>query len=54
MTSGKPLSNTQMALGISVALLISAVPVYLAIKGNPWPCIALLVASKVFLMWRKK
>lgn len=49
-----PLTNGQMALTISIVLAGSAVPVYLAIKGNPWPCAALLVASQAYLMMRRR
>jgi len=45
-TKKKPLSHAQMAKAITIALAGGAIPVYLAIKGNPWPCIALFVASQ--------
>lgn len=48
------LTHGQMALAISIVLAGGAIPVYLAIKGNPWPCIALVVASKAYLMIRRR
>ena len=54
MNARKPLTNAQMAFAISIAVIGCAGPVYLAIKGNPWPCIALFIASKLFLVYRKK
>ncbi|CAG9170395.1 hypothetical protein [Cupriavidus pinatubonensis] len=50
----KPLTDGQMALAISIALAGGAIPVYLAIKGNPWPCVALFVASQAYLMFRRR
>lgn len=53
-TKKKPLSHAQMAFAISLVLAGSAIPVYLAIKGNAWPCIALVVASQAYLMVRRR
>ncbi|OAI66400.1 hypothetical protein RSP781_13935 [Ralstonia pseudosolanacearum] len=50
----KPLSHAQMALAISLVLVSSAGPVYLAIKGNAWPCIALVVVSQAYLTIRRR
>lgn len=50
----KPLTDGQMALAISIVLAGGAIPIYLAIKGNPWPCIAIVVASKAYLMIRRR
>jgi hypothetical protein len=43
-----------MAKAISIALVGGVIPVYLAIKGSPWPCIALLVASWAYLPFRRR
>ncbi|MDB0572410.1 hypothetical protein LBW59_16740 [Ralstonia solanacearum] len=54
-TNKKPLSHAQMALAITAALAIGALPLYLAVwKANPWPCIGLIVASQAFLMIRRR
>lgn len=53
-TKKKPLSHAQMAKAISIALVCGALPAYLAIKGNPWPCAALIVASGVYLPFRRR
>ncbi|WP_296649908.1 hypothetical protein [Paraburkholderia sp.] len=51
-TNKKPLSDAQMAKVIAIALVVGAILVYLALKGNPWPSIALLVASWAYLWIR--
>lgn len=50
----KPLSHAKMAFAISLVLASSAIPVYLAMKGNPWPCIALVVVSQAYLTIRRR
>ncbi|MGA5725865.1 hypothetical protein ACPCHQ_18200 [Ralstonia thomasii] len=53
-TNKKPLSHAQMAKAFSIVLVVGAIPVYLALKGNPWPCGALIVASLVYLPFRRR
>ncbi|AXV99822.1 hypothetical protein CJO81_03025 [Ralstonia solanacearum] len=53
-TNKKPLSHAQMAKAISIAVIGGAIPVYLAIKGNPWPCVALIGVSWVYLQFRRR
>ncbi|CAJ0881379.1 hypothetical protein [Ralstonia flatus] len=50
----KPLTDRQMAKAISIVVVGGAIPLYLAIKGNPWPCAALIVASWVYLPFRRR
>jgi len=45
----KSLSHAQMAKAAAIALVGGAIPFYLAIKGNPWPSVALLVGSWVYV-----
>lgn len=54
MEARKPLTHLQMALAISLVLAVSAIPFYLAIKGNPWPCAALFVVSQGYLAFRRR
>ncbi|MEQ6351239.1 hypothetical protein [Ralstonia pseudosolanacearum] len=50
----KPLSHAQMAFAISIVLAGSAIPVYMARKGNPWPCVVLFVAGLAYLPIRRR
>lgn len=50
----KPLTDWQMAKAISIVVVGGAIPLYLALKGNPWPCAALIVASWVYLPFRRR
>lgn len=50
----KPLTDWQMAKIITFVLVVGAIPVYFALKGNPWPCAALIVASWVYLPLRRR
>lgn len=53
-TNKKALSHAQMALAITAALAVGALPLYLAVwKANPWPCVGLFVASQAFLTIRR-
>ncbi|WP_454734306.1 hypothetical protein [Cupriavidus pauculus] len=54
MEARKPFTHRQMALAISLVLAVSAIPFYLAIKGNPWPCIGIFAASQAYLMIRRR
>lgn len=53
MNTRKQLSDVQTIFAIFVGIILSAGPVYLAIKGNPWPCIVLFIASQIFIKYRK-
>nr|WP_311528562.1 hypothetical protein [uncultured Ralstonia sp.] len=50
----KPLTDWQMAKAISIVVVGGAIPLYLALKGNPWPCATLIVASWVYLPFRRR
>lgn len=50
----KPLTDWQMAKAISIVVVGGAVPLYLAIKGNPWPCAALIAANCVYQQFRRR
>ncbi|WP_231408700.1 hypothetical protein [Ralstonia solanacearum] len=50
----KSLTHAHMALAISIGLAGSAVPVYMASKGNPWPCVVLIVAGLAYLPIRRR
>lgn len=53
-TNKKPLSHAQMAKAFSIVLVVGAIPVYLALKGTPWPCVALFIASLAYLPIRRR
>lgn len=50
----KSLTHAHMAFAISIVLAGSAIPVYMAVKGNAWPCIALVVVSQAYLTIRRR
>ncbi|MGD7190423.1 hypothetical protein ACQCRI_19530 [Ralstonia pseudosolanacearum] len=50
----KSLTHAHMAFAISIVLASSAIPVYLASKGNPWPCVMLLVAGLAYPPIRRR
>ncbi|NKA76072.1 hypothetical protein GO285_05035 [Ralstonia solanacearum] len=53
-TKKTPLSHAQMAFAISIVLAGSVIPVYMASKGNPWPCVVLFVAGLAYLPIRRR
>ncbi|RAA18477.1 hypothetical protein [Ralstonia pseudosolanacearum] len=50
----KSLTHAHMAFAISIVFTSSAIPLYLASKGNPWPCVVLFVAGLAYLPIRRR
>jgi hypothetical protein len=50
----KPLNHAQMAFAISIVLAGSAIPIYMASKGNPGPCVVLFAAGLAYLPIRRR
>ncbi|MGA4102217.1 hypothetical protein ACI2S5_14815 [Ralstonia nicotianae] len=50
----KSLTHAHMAFAISIVSAGSAIPVYMASKCNPWPCVVLFVAGLAYLPIRRR